>query len=389
MKSESKLELVAGLEIGGGRVTCIVGSVMANGVVKVIGGSSVVCRGIKGGIVINIIETAAAVKRAVQEAAASADGPVSRIWLGVRGSHLQSFNTHGTYKVAPTASRITAEGVDAVIASAKAFALSPDRQILNAFPQGFSIDHEANVPNPLGMVASQLDVDVHLVTASRAHLNNAMTTVTQAGFEVIVPMYGLRAVAELLISREEKERGCVIVDFGGQTISLGFYCDGAIAYSKEIAFGSDLITRDLAIGLKTSFPTAEKIKLNHGVAYDSSIADVDIECPGDEGSGLLRTKKSTILGIVGPRVEEIFSIVNEDLRNSPYFDLIVPGNAILTGGGSLMPGMVDAAQRFVEMSVRLGKPPLNLVQADEKWLSPAYSTALGLLYCSRETQTRP
>ena len=377
-------ELVAGLDVGSGRVTCLIGAPdPATGAVKVLGGSTVVCRGLKGGVVINILEAASAVTRAVEEAEAQAKSTVSSVWLGVRGSHLQSFNNRGAYNIARTDREITAADVDAVVASARAIPLSSDREILHVVPQGFSLDRQRGVPHPVGMEASLLEVDVHLVTASSAHLNNIMKTVAQAGFEVVEPVYGLLAAGETMVSQEEKELGSVLIDLGGQSISLGVYCEGAIKYSKELPLGSDFITRDLAVGLKTSIATAEKIKIEHGIAHPSLLnGDAEIECSGIDGRTPMRVKTSLMMGIILPRVEEIFSIIAEDLQNSSYADVVAPGGAILTGGGSMMRGTVDAASQILGIAVRRGVPHPDLIQADEEWLLPVYSTALGLLQYS-------
>ena len=377
-------ELVAGLDIGSGRVTCLIGSPdPATGVVKVLGGSSVACRGLKGGVVINILEAASAVTRAVEEAESAVKATVSSVWLGVRGSHLQSFNNRGAYNIARTDREITADDVNAVVSSARAIPLSSDREILHVVPQGFSLDRQRGVPHPVGMEASLLEVDVHLVTASSAHLNNIMKTVAQAGFEVVEPVYGLLAAGETLVTQEEKELGCVLIDFGGQSLSLGVYCEGAIKYSKELALGSDFITRDLAVGLKTSIATAERIKLDHGIAHPSLLnGDPDIECHGIDGRTPLRVKTSTMMGIILPRVEEIFTIVAEDLQNSSYADVVAPGGAILTGGGSLMRGTLEAASQILGVPVRRGVPHPDSILADDVWLSPIYATALGLLQYS-------
>ena len=377
-------ELIAGLDIGSGRVTCLIGSPdAATGVVKVLGGSSVACRGLKGGVVIDIQEASLAVTRAVEAAEAAVNATVSSVWLGVRGCHLQSFNNRGAYNIARTDREITADDLNAVVSSARAIPLSSDREILHVVPQGFSLDRQRGVPHPVGMEASLLEVDVHLVTASSSHLNNIMKTVAQAGFEVVEPVYGLLAAGETLVTPEEKELGCVLIDFGGQSISLGVYCEGAIKYSKEIALGSDAITRDLAVGLKTSIATAEKIKLEHGIAHPALLnGDADIDCNGIDGRTPMRIKTSTMMNIILPRVEEIFSIVAEALQNSEYMDVVAPGGAILTGGGSMMRGTIEAASKILEIPVRRGVPHPDHIQADEQWLSPVYSTALGLLQYS-------
>ncbi|MEK7389080.1 MAG: cell division protein FtsA [Elusimicrobiota bacterium] len=382
MKRQAKQLLVAGLDVGSGRITCLIGEpASATGSVKVLGGASVACRGVKGGVVINIVEAAAAATRAVEEAESSVGATVSQVWLGVRGSHLQSFNNRGAFNIARTDREITAADVDAVVGSAKAIPLSSDREILHVVPQGFALDRQRGVPHPVGMEASLLEVDVHLITASSAHLNNIMKTVGQAGFQVVEPVYGLLAAGELLVTPEEKELGSLLIDLGGQSVSIGVYCEGAIKYSKEIPIGADFITRDLAVGLKTSIATAERIKVEHGIAHPSLLnGDADVDCHGIDGRTPLRIKSSTMMGIILPRVEEIFMVVAEDLQNSSYSDVVAPGGAILTGGGALMRGTVEAAHQILGMPVRLGVPHPDMVTtSDEKWLSPVYSTALGLL----------
>lgn len=377
----AKQEVVAGLDMGSGRITCLIGLPdLENGRMRVLGGSSVVCRGIKGGVVVNILETARAITQAVEQAEAASKQVVTSLYLGVRGGHLQSFNNRGAFNIARTDKEITAEDVGSVIANAKAIPLSSDREILHVVPQGFSLDRQRGVPNPVGMQASLLEVEVHIVTASSAHLNNLSKAVAQAGFEVVEPVYGLLATGELLVSPEEKDLGSLLIDLGGQSISLGVYSEGSLRYSKELSIGSDFITRDLAIGLRTSLFTAEKIKMAHGIAHSALLnGDDEIKFHGVDGRTPHSVKTSTMMGIILPRVEEIFSIIGDDLSNSSYADLAVSGGAILAGGGSLLRGMQPAAEEVLKMQVRVGVAHPDQIISEEQWLTPTYATALGLL----------
>jgi cell division protein FtsA len=382
----AKPEIVAGLDMGSGRVTCLIGSPDPESQrMRVLGGASVACRSIKGGVVINIQETARAVTQAVEEAEAAAGVTVTGLFLGVRGGHLQSFNNRGAFNIARTDKEITAEDVQAVVANAKAVPLSTDREILHVVPQGFSLDRQKGVPDPVGMEGALLEVEVHIVTASMAPLNNLVKTVGLAGFQVIEPVYGLLAAGDMLVTPEEKDLGSLLVDFGGQSVSLGIYSEGSIRYSKELPIGSDFITRDLAVGLRTSLATAERIKMDHGIAHPSLLnGDAEIEFSGVDGRTPTRAKTSTMMGIILPRVEEIFSVIAEELQNSNYADLVVPGGAVLTGGGSLMRGTLAAAEQILGMPVRLGMAHPDLFSADEPWLNPTYATALGLLHFSTQ-----
>lgn len=380
----AKADVVAALDLGSGRVTVLIGTPDPDGQrLRVLGGSSIPCRGIKGGVVVNIMEAAHAITKAVEEAEVCSKQVVSGLYLGVRGGHLQSFNNRGAFNIARTDKEITAEDESSVLANARAIPLSSDREILHVVPQGYSLDRQRGVPNPVGMEASLLEVEVHIVTASSAHLNNISKAVNQAGFEVIESVYGLLAAGDLLVTPEEKDLGSLLVDFGGQSVSLGVYSEGSLRYSKELPIGSDFITRDLAIGLRTSLVTAENIKKSHGIAHAEILnGDEDIRFQGIDGRTPHSIKTSTMLGIILPRVEEIFTIVADELRSSSYADVVVSGGAILAGGGSLLRGSVQAAREILEMPVREGFPHPDLFVSDEEWLKPTYATALGLLHYS-------
>ncbi len=371
--------------MGSGRVTCAVGVPNPDGPgVRVLAGASAPCRGLKGGVVVNIPETARAVTQVVEQVEAASKQVIRELTLGVRGSHLQSFNNRGAYNIARTDKQITPEDVSAVIENAKAVPLSADREILHVLPQGFSLDRQRGVPNPIGMEGSLLEVEVHIVTASSSHLNNLTKAVAEAGFEVREPVYSLLAASELLITPEEKELGVLVVDFGGQSISLGIYAEGWIKYSKDIAVGSDAITRDLAVGLRTSVATAEKIKLAHGLAHPRLLnGDKEIEFAGVDGRSQHRIKTSTMMEIILPRVEQIFSAVSEEVANSNFADMLLPVGSVLTGGGAMLRGMPEAAEQILNMPVRLGLAHGELVSVPEPLINPTYATALGLLVFSQ------
>ena len=327
--------VLAGLDIGSSRITCLIGERgEGQGLVRVIGGASVPCRGLKGGVVINIQETARSIQDAVERAEKDSHCEVKELVVGIRGSHLQSFNNRGAFNIARTDKEITPEDVDGVIANAKALPLSSDREILHVMPQSYTLDRQRGVPDPVGMEGSLLEVEVHIVTASSAHLNNLAKAVAQAGFEAKETVYGLLAAGDVLVTPEEKELGALFVDIGGQSVSIGIYSEGSIRYSKELPVGSDFITRDLAVGLRTSLATAERLKVEHGFAHPSFLGeDEELEFNGVDGRTPGKIKVSAVMGIVLPRVEEILTLIEEDIRNSSYADVVGPGGVILAGGG--------------------------------------------------------
>ncbi|HVE14592.1 MAG TPA: cell division protein FtsA [Elusimicrobiota bacterium] len=384
----SKSEYVAGLDIGSGRITCVVGGPDPEGIgMRALAGSIVPCRGVKAGAVLNVAETARAIRQAVEKAEEAAGVEVRGVYLGVRGEHLRSFNNHGAYTIARSDREITAEDVHAVLSNAKAVPISRDQEILHVIPQSYSLDRQKGVPDPVGMEGSILETDVHIVTASASILNNLMKSVAEAGFEVIEPVYSVLALGEFLVSPEERELGSLLVDFGGQTVSIAVFGEGGIKFTQELPIGADFITRDLAVGLRTSIPSAEKLKIEHGVAHPklSNGHNGEISFIGVDGRSPKQVKSSEMLTIVLPRVEEILTLVGDTVQNSGYGDLTVGGGAILTGGGALLRGIPEAVEQVLQLSARLGLPHEGLIAGPQELMEATYSTALALLAYPRST----
>jgi cell division protein FtsA len=375
-----KSEIIAGLDMGSSRVTCVIAARDPDeDKIRVLSGASVACKGLKGGVVVNISETARAVASVMEEAEEKAKEMVGEVYLGVRGAHIQSFNNRGAYNIARTDREITAEDVSNVIETAKAVPISSDREILHVIPQGFSLDRQRGVPNPVGMEGSLLEVGVHIVTASSSHINNLMKSVSQAGFRVVDTIYTLLAVGELVVSSEEKDLGCLLIDMGGQTTSAGIYYEGSIHFSKEISSGGDYITRDIAYGLGTTMPIAQEIKEKYGAVISNLIEeDKTISITGIDGVTKKEVKPRDLLDFIQPRAEEIYDRVNAAVQNSNYSDL--PGGAILTGGAALLKGMSSAAEQLLDLKQsRLGAPVQAILECPPQYSTQPYLGALGLV----------
>jgi cell division protein FtsA len=378
----SKEKAEAGIDVGGGQVTCCVGERDERGLgLRILGGASEPCRGVKGGVVLNIPETARSIRRAVEKAEEQAKREVRGVYLGVRGKHLEGANSHGGYNIARTDKEITSEDAKAVVDNARAISISPDREILHIVPQGFSIDRQRGVPDPVGMEGSLLEVDVHIVTATTCHLNNLNKAVAQAGFEVIEPVYSPLALGELVVTPEERDVGCLLLDIGSQTISLAIYSEGSVKFTKELDFGAELITRDISHSLRTNIQTAERIKIERGAAHPKfGGPDEEIDFVGVDGRSARKARSSSLIDVVLPRVEEIFDLVKGAVDGSSFADVAVPGGAILSGGGAMLRGMPEACGQILEMSARLGLVLPGAFEADERFFEqPAFSSALGLL----------
>ena len=390
----AKNEVIAGLDVGSGRITCVIGEPNPDGQgMRILSGTSVPCRGVKGGIVLNIPETARSIRQAVEKAEEEAKQLVQGVYLGVRGKHLESVNNRGAYNIARTDKEITQEDVKAVIGNARAISISQDREILHTIPQGFSLDRQKGVPDPVGMEGALLEVEVHIVTVLSSYLNNLSKAVSEAGFDVLQPIYNPIALGELVVTPEERDLGCLLVDLGAQSISLGIYGDGALMFTKELPIGTEFITRDIAHALRTNMPTAEKIKTEHGVAHPRFAGeDKEIAYLGVDGRSKQSTKPNSVLQVILPRVEEIFEMISDAVKTSPFEDVAQAGGAILSGGGSMLKGMPEAAAQVLEMPARLGLVPPGGIVGDEKFFDPTYASAIGLLCYPRsglsETLTR-
>lgn len=375
-----KSEIIAGLDMGSSRVTCVIAERdEEHNKIRVLAGASAPCKGLKGGVVVNIEETARAVEHVMDAAESKANEVVGEVYLGVRGSHINAFDNRGGYNIARTDKEITSEDVANVIESAKTIQLSPDHEILHVIPQGFSLDRQRGVPNPIGMEGALLEVGVHIVTASSPIINNLMKSVSKGGFRVVDTIYTLLAVGELVVSDEEKDLGCLLIDSGGQTTSIGIYSEGSIHFSKEIAIGGDHITRDIAYGLGTTMAVAQEIKEKYGAVLSTMIEeDKLINITRLDARTKKEVKPRELLDFIQPRAEEIFEKINQFVQVSNYAEL--PGGAILTGGGSLLKGMPEAAEELLDLrQARLGLPAQEILQCPEEYMTQSYLGAVALV----------
>src|SRR5258708_7292615 len=274
----------------------------------------------------------------------------------------------------------SADDVDKAIESAQAVHLSTDREIIHTIPQGFTLDRQQGVPNPVGMEGSLLEVDVHIVTASRSHLNNIFKAINMAGFSVTEPIYGLLAAGEVVVTQEERDLGSLFIDIGGQTTDIAVYFDGSVHFTEKLSIGADAITRDLAYGLRTSLSQAQQIKENFGVAMSTLLEqnEAEVNFTAMDGRTFRKVSRRALIDIVEPRVEEIFTLISEKLQDSAYADRVVPGWAILTGGGSLLKGIEQASEKILQLSSRVGLPQ-GVIGKSEVVGHPSYATAIGLL----------
>jgi cell division protein FtsA len=368
--------LVVGLDIGTSKVACLVAELGADGRLEVLGMGSHESKGLKKGVVVNIEATVAAIQRALEEAELMADCKISSAFVGIAGSHIRSFNSTGM--VAVKEREVTALDVERAVDTARAVNIPTDQQILHVLRQEFIIDGQEDVREPIGMSGVRLEVKVHIVTGAVSAAQNIIKCVRRCGIEVsdliLQPLASSRAV----LAEDEKDLGVCLVDIGGGTTDIAIFTHGAIRHTAVIPVAGDQITNDIAMALRTPTSDAENIKIRHGMAL-RQLADPNqmIEVPGIGERGARTLSRQTLAEVIEPRVEELYSLVQQVLRDSGFEELLSSG-IVLTGGSSVMQGMVELGEEIFHMPVRVGVPRYVGALA-EVVRTPRFATAVGLL----------
>ena len=375
MAKENK-NLVVALDIGTSKVACLVAEVGPDGALDILGMGSHESKGLKKGVVINIEATVAAIQRALEEAELMADCKISSAFVGIAGSHIRSFNSTGM--VAVKDREVGVLDVDRAIETARAVNIPTDQQILHVLRQEFIIDGQEDAREPIGMSGVRLEVKVHIVTGAVSAAQNIIKCVRRCGIEVkdlvLQPLASSRAV----LSEDEKDLGVCLLDIGGGTTDIAVFTHGAIRHTAVVPIAGDQITNDIAMALRTPTADAETLKIRHGVAL-RQLADPNqmLEVPGIGERGARSLSRQTLAEVIEPRVEELYSLVQQVLRESGFEELLSSG-VVLTGGSAVMRGMVELGEEIFHMPVRIGVPRYAGGLADVV-RAPRYATAMGLL----------
>jgi cell division protein FtsA len=374
-RKESK-NLIVGLDIGTSKIVAIVAELRPEGGFEVIGMGSSPSRGLKKGVVVNIESTVNAIQRALEEAELMADCKIRDVWTGIAGSHIRSFNSHGM--VAIKDREVAQSDVDRVVETAKAIPIPTDQQILHVLNQEFVIDGQEDVREPLGMSGVRLEVKVHIVTGAVSAAQNIMKCVRRCGLEVNDLILQPLASAMAVLSEDEKDLGVCLVDIGGGTSDIAVFTQGAIRHTAVIPIAGDQITNDIAMALRTPTKEAEEIKRRYGCALRELADPQDmVEVPGVGERTSKKMSRQTLAEVIEPRVEELYSLVQAELRRSGFEELLSSG-IVITGGSASMQGMVELGEEVFHMPVRLGLPSYT-GGLSEVIRNPRYSTGVGLL----------
>lgn len=384
MSKEYK-DLLVGLDIGTSKVVAVVAELRPDGAYEVIGMGQTESKGLKKGVVVNIEATVQSIQKALEEAELMADCKISEVFTGIAGSHIRSFNSSGM--VAIKDKEVTPADVARVIETAKAVNIPTDQQILHILTQEFIIDGQEDVREPIGMSGIRLEVKVHIVTGAVSAAQNIVKCVRRCGLEVHDLILQPLASSLAVLTEDEKELGVVLVDIGSGTTDIAIFSEGAIRHTAVIPIAGDQITNDIAMALRTPTPDAEDIKIQYGIAKQV-LADPDemIDVPGVGDRGPRTLSRQALAAVIEPRVEELFSLVHQVVRESGYEELLSSG-VVLTGGTAMMPGMVELGEDIFLKPVRVGVPEYR-GNLHEVVKSPRYSTVMGLLQEGRVQRMR-
>ena len=373
--------LIVGLDIGTSKIVAIVAEVLPDGGLNIVGLGTQPSRGLKKGVVVNIEATMASIQRVLEEAELMADCRISDVVTGIAGSHIKSLNSSGM--VAIKEKEVTQADIDRVVDTAKAIAIPNDQQVLHILPQEFIIDGQEDVREPLGMSGVRLEVKVHIVTGAVSAVENITKCVRRCGLDVRDVMLQPLASAKAVLNDDEKELGVCLMDIGGGTTDIAVFAGGAIRHTAVIPIAGDQVTNDIAMTLRTPTKEAEELKVRHGCAL-RQLADRNevIEVPGVGDRGPRKLSKPMLAEVIEPRIEELYSLVQAELRRSGFEELLSSG-IVLTGGSALLQGMPELGEELFHLPVRVGVPTYAGGLA-EVVRSPRYATAVGLLLEGRE-----
>jgi cell division protein FtsA len=377
-------DLVVGLDIGTAKVMAVVAEVMPGGELKLAGLGVAASNGLKRGVVVNIDATVQSIQQALKEAELMADCKITRVYTGITGSHIRGINSSGM--VAVKDREVTPADVARVVETARAINISTDQRLLLVEPQEFVIDGQ-DVKEPIGMSGIRLEAKVHIVTGAQSAAENIIKCVRRCGLEVEQLLLNPLASSVAVLTEDERELGVAVVDIGAGTTDVAIFTGGSIRHTAVIPIAGDLITSDIAMALRTPTKDAEDIKVESGYAKQL-LADPEqqVEVPGLGDRGPRMLSKQALAGVIEPRVEEIFSLVQQVIRESGYEEVLSSG-VVITGGSAVMPGMVELGEDIFLKPVRRGIPKYTGALAD-MIAQPRAATVMGQLEEARLARVR-
>lgn len=376
MKPAASDNMIVGLDIGTSKVVAIVGEIVDDGSLNIIGIGSHRSRGLKKGTVVNIESTVESIQHAIAEAEMMAGCQIHSVYAGIAGSHIRSMNSHGI--VAIRDGEVERADIERVIDAAQAVAIPADQKVLHILPQEYLIDAQEGVKEPLGMSGVRLEAKVHLVTCAINAVQNIEKCIKRCNLAVDEIILEQLASAYSVLTEDEKELGVCLVDIGGGTSDIAIFTEGVIRYTGVIPIAGDQVTNDIAMALRTPTDDADGIKVKYACALTQLVNGADsIKVPSVGDRPPRELSRQALAEVVEPRYVELFTLVQQELQRSGFQDMLAAG-IVLTGGTSKMEGVVELAEEIFHAPVRIGAPH-NVAGLADIVRNPIYSTGVGLL----------
>lgn len=376
---------IVALDIGSTKTCALIAEQGDDGSLKFAAFGAAESKGWRKGQIVNLDLAVTSIRRAVEEAETIVGVPVESALIGVAGGHVRGVNSRGGITVGARPRDIQRDDVRRAIETARGVTLPEDREVLHVLPQEFFLDAQDNIRDAIGMVGQRLEANVHIVTASGTATQNIVTAVNRAGVRVDDTVLEPLASAECCLTQDERELGCCLLDIGGGTTELIGYTGGVVRHTSAVPVGGDHFTNDLAVGLRTPIPEAEKIKRENACAFPELLTDdlaIEIASVGDRPPRTVFTRM--LSDIVGPRAQELLMLVRDELRRGGL-ESQIPAGIVLTGGGSQMRGLVELAERMFNLPVRISSPR-GLEGMSAEVSRPEYATAVGLVLYGARTR---
>jgi cell division protein FtsA len=383
-----KDKYVIGLDIGSTK-TCALIAEIDEEQVKFLGLGAAESKGLRKGLIVNLDSTVSSIRRAVEEAESVANVPIESAVIGVAGNHVRGVNSRGGITLGPRSRDIEREDVRRAIDAARNISLPDDREVLHVLPHEFRVDAQDGIRDAIGMVGHRLEANVHVVTSSVAATQNLVTAANKAGILISDTVLEPLASAESCLTQDERDLGCCLLDIGGGTTEVIVYGGGVVRHTSAVPIGGDHFTNDLAVGLRTPIPEAEKIKRRNGCATSALLREdgaIEIASVGDRPPRTIFARMLT--DIIEPRAMELLALIRDDLRRAGL-ETQIPAGFVLCGGGARLHGFDELIEQSLHLPVRIAEPK-GLADLPEQVAQPEYATVIGLvMYGARARRTMP
>ncbi|NOR05777.1 MAG: cell division protein FtsA [Deltaproteobacteria bacterium] len=374
--------MIVGLDIGTTKICAVVSEFSEKGA-EIIGVGTYPSVGLRKGVVVNIDNTVDSIQRSMEEAELMAGCEIGSVFIGIAGSHIKGFNSHGV--IAVKGQEVSQEDVDRVIDAARAVAIPLDREVIHILPQEYIVDEQGGILDPVGITGVRLEAKVHIVTGAVTAAQNLIKCANRAGLDVVDIVFQPLASAEAVLTQEEKDLGVALVDFGGGTTDLALFTESAIKHTAVLGLGGNNLTNDIAVGLRTPSKEAEQIKIGHGSCLNSLVdKDQMIDVPSVGGRKPRLLSRHILSEILEPRVEEIFTLIDQEIERTGLKELLASG-VVITGGSALLPGIAEIADQVFQLPARIGYPQ-RISGLVDVVSGPMFATAVGLVLYGMEHQ---